>query len=362
MSLTFGELEKGKDSGCHDLRWQLLAMSVVFTVCLSLFTTSPAIFFVSVFTGVFFHVVLVSDPPDFLDYSEVISIASRRFLPAAFIGCVLYYVCIHRTLRGLNAQMEKTFLWLGGCWVGALHNYTFDKIPLSRLTPHDLKQQPGAVTALVILIGLICAIAVGQAWAFWREGRLPAYLQLYAVMGGILLALVAVPHMNLRIHHYILALLLLPGTALQTRPSLLYQGILMGIFINGVARWGFASILQTPAQLLGDGQVNSALPLITVPTIDLARNTVTFNLTQLAESVAGISVLVNDVQRFTSFPTFDNLDSFTWTRHREDVPEFFRFGYVFRDSLGGIWHGDFTKAGTWKEDGSWVHMESGPSR
>jgi hypothetical protein len=102
-------------------------------------------------------------------------------------------------------------------------------------------------------------------------------------MGGALLVITAVPHMNLRIHHYILALPLLPGTVLQTRPSLLCQGILVGRFINGVARWGFASIciLQTPSQLLEDVQLNTALPLIASP--DIKADSITFTFTKLAE-------------------------------------------------------------------------------
>lgn len=34
----------------------------------------------------------------------------------------------------------------------------------------------------------------------------------------------------------------------------------MGMFLDGAARWGFDSILQTAASLLGDGQSGSALP------------------------------------------------------------------------------------------------------
>lgn len=352
-SLTFGKLDKDQ-SRCRDMRWPLLAVSVIFSSVLSTFTASSAVFFVSAFTGIFAHVSLVSDPPNFADYSEVISTAMGRFLPAAFIIAILYYFSVRPALNGLTAQLEKTILWLGGCWIGALNNYTFDNIPISRLTPHDIKQQPGAIPALIILITLILAIALGQVYAFWREGRLPTYLKLYGLMAAGIFVLVTIPHMNLRIHHYILALLLLPGTALQTRPSLLYQGILLGLFINGAARWGFDSILQTAAQLRGDAQTNSILPNVTA--IEASINSINFTMSEWAERAVGFSVLVNDVERFRRLKAdgHNNSTAFAWRRHVYDLPEFFRFGYIFRQTMGNTWYGDFTKAGTWEANGTWV--------
>lgn len=107
--------------------------------------------------------------------------------------------------------------------------------------------------------------------------------------------LAAIP-LHLRIHHYILALLLLPGTAIQTRPSLLYQGLLIGLFINGVARWGLASILQTENALRGDAsRYGSLLPAVTVsPTTEA----IGFQWEIPPPPYEGISVVVNDVERY----------------------------------------------------------------
>jgi hypothetical protein len=127
--------------------------------------------------------------------------------------------------------VEKTILWLGGCWLGALSNTTFHLIPIQRLIPHDLKQ-PGAISALVFIIIFILAIALVQAWAFRIEGRLSRYLSFYAGIGASILLLLAIPGLKLRIHYDLLALSLLPGTSLQTQPSLLYQSLLVGLFVN----------------------------------------------------------------------------------------------------------------------------------
>jgi hypothetical protein len=352
----------GTATKCRDLRWPLLGVSLTFTILLSLFTTSPAVFFTSIFAGIFFHVALASDPPNLTDYYSIVSIALGRLLPASFCMYVIYRFAVRRQLQGLEAQVEKTILWLGGCWIGALNNYTFDKIPIERLTPHDIKNQPGAIPALIIIVLSLFVIALGQAWALRVEGRLPRYLAIYGTFVGCILALVAIPKMNVRIHHYILGLLLVPGTSMQTRPSLLFQGILIGLFINGIARWGFASILETPSALRGDAPAGTPLPLITAPIIHNNLNVhnlrpnITFDWDfPFPDPYDGLSVLVNDVERYHEFE--ERMDgSWTWVRHMEGVNEYFRFGY-----LKGPRRGDYTKAGVWTKDGGWVDMPPGPS-
>jgi hypothetical protein len=352
----------GTASKCRDLRWPLLAVSLTFTILLSLFTTSPAVFFPSVFLGIFFHVALASDPPNLTDYYAIVSIALGRFLPASFCMFAVYKYCVQPQQQGLHAQIEKTFLWLGGCWVGALNNYTFDKIPIQRLTPHDIRQQPGAIPALIIVVLSLFFIAIGQAWALRVEGRLPRYLGVYGIFTVTLLALVAVPKMNVRIHHYILGLLLVPGTAMQNRPSLLFQGILIGLFINGIARWGFDSILQTPDELRGDAQLGSLLPMVLPPIIHnnfdiaglMANITFEWEL-PFPKRYDGLSILVNDVERFHSYEDAGKT-SFTWVKHLEGAPEYFRFAY-----MNGNRRGDYTKAGAWRKDGGWTHMKEGAS-
>lgn len=346
---------------CRDLRWPLLGVSLTFTILLSLFTTAPSAFFPSIFVGVFLHVALASDPPSLADYYALVSICLGRLLPASFCMYAVYRFAVTRTLHGLDAQVEKTVLWLGGCWVGALNNYTFDKIPIERLTPHDLQNQPGAVPALIIVVLCLFSIALLQAWCLRVEGRLPKYLGIYGIFVGSLLLLVAVPKMNVRIHHYILGLLLVPGTSMQTRPSLLFQGILVGLFINGIARWGFDSILQTPNELRGDGPISSLLPLITAPIIHMNHNlhikpNITFEWAlPFPKQYDGLSILVNDVERYRGYAD-NELESWTWVRHVRDFPEYFRFAY-----LNGGGRGDYTKAGTWNAEGGWTEMDSGPS-
>jgi hypothetical protein len=417
-SFTF---HSGTTCEAKDARWSLLFVSLAFTVVLSLFTSSPAVFYFTIFTALFFHVGLASDPPLVGNTAELFSNLIGKFLPAAFCGVVMYhFMGVRRTLTGLTAQIDKTILWLGACWVGALSNYTLDWIPIQRLNRQDLQQQPGAKLALALVILLLTAIIAKQVVFFQREGRLKRYLGIYGLFIFAILMSLTIPGLNLRIHHYILALLLLPGTSMQTRPALFYQGLLIGLFINGIARWGFDPVLQTDDALRGDAPHNSELPHINPPEITLEGTSaqIAFDWEEVFEPFDGISVLVNDVERFRGYKD-EGLKSdqkFVWRRKAglappllaestsnetswakiarpiapkersersekaPDAPgeetgdenqvgdniqveakaiynEYFRFAF-----MQGSRTWDYTRAGVWAANGEWREMEAGPSR
>ncbi|KAF2684550.1 hypothetical protein K458DRAFT_418116 [Lentithecium fluviatile CBS 122367] len=341
-----------------DPRSALLFVSLFFTSLMSLFATSASIFF-SIFTLIFAHVSFVSDPPS-ASYRNTtvlpdhISMFAKRLLPASFCAIVIYRTTIKPTLTGLTGHVEKTIFWLGGFFFGALSNYTFDWIPISRLTARDLKQQPGAILALAIILIVLVMIISGQVYSFWLEGRLPRYLALYVFFILAILFCLAIPGVSLRLHHYILGLLLLPGTNLQTRSSLLYQGILLGLFVNGIARWDFDSVLQTTNALRGDGKFESAIPKLLEPTIARTAEDITavFSWTESPAGMDGISVLVNDVERVRTFfndGVKQNARSFKWVRPvGNHLNEYLRFAYV----VGGRAL-DYTNAGTLFGNGTW---------
>ncbi|KAL2170987.1 hypothetical protein VTG60DRAFT_4002 [Thermothelomyces hinnuleus] len=354
--------EPGVQCDARDVIWSLLSISVVFTAVFSVFVTSPALFFFPVFTVLFWTVGMATDTPNHSNIPSLFSIEIGRFLPAVFVAWVMYdKMGVRRTLKGLTAQIEKTVLWLGAAWVGALTNHTLDFIPIQRLTPHDLNQQPGARAGLAIIIVLLLVIASAQVWFFRQEGRLVRNLELYGLLALGIIICVALPDLNLRVHHYVLALLLLPGTAIQIRPSLLYQGLLVGLFVNGIARWGFDPILQTDYALRGDAPLDSPLPSIRPPVV-VGNSSITFSWDPPPAAYDGISVLVNDVERFRKY--FDDGDgtdvsNVTWLRDAEDssMNEYFRFAW-----MQGSQRGDYTRAGTWDAKGKWSQMAPGPSK
>ncbi|KAF3005718.1 hypothetical protein E8E13_006058 [Curvularia kusanoi] len=341
---------------CRDPRWDLLILSTIFTALFGLLTSSPLTFFAPIFIIIFFQIAMASDPPSYSNYPSLASTTLGRFLPAAFVATFFYRFSVRKTLTNCKAHIEKTILWIGGCWVGALGNYTFEQIPIQRLTSHDLHQQPGAITALIIIILVLFAVVLYQAWCFRSEGRLPRMLGLYAILGIGLLICLGIPKLSLRIHHYILALLLLPGTSMQTRISLLCQGLLVGLFINGIARWGFDPVLQTAAALRGDATLGSGIPEVMAA---VSGSNITFTWNGILRGYEGVSVIVNDVERYRGVHA-DSDAGFSWTRHAVDRPEYFRFGFINYLPFGSVSYSDFTRAGVWWPNSTW--SEPGPGR
>ncbi|PYH75373.1 LCCL domain protein [Aspergillus uvarum CBS 121591] len=404
-SFSFVELSSSQATCPQDPRWPLLGITIGVLGVLWIFSTSSPVLFFSTFFMLFCQVGLVSDPPSFTQFADLLSSLLSRLLPASFVAYVLYKYCARPLLDPLSEpvyQITKTLLYLPPAFIGGLNNYTFARlIPLERLTPHDIQKQPGAKVALALVIPTVICIVLTQAWQIRMGGLMPRYLKIYCTMGLILLILLPLPGLRLRIHHYILAILLMPGTALPTRPSLIYQGLLLGLFINGVARWGFASIIETPAALgeqapgpggahgwwggtypnVTDSSVTISLPGLDSHETHHGNGNITFSLWERQRmnklGVDGISVLVNDVERWRGYLDEDKRGEFIWHRHghnglelfhrptiesdamdmevlradEDSQPEdlFFRFAF-----LKGAEAGKYGGAGVWLKDGRWM--------
>jgi hypothetical protein len=131
-----------------------------------------------------------------------ISDAFGVFLPTLFVLYALWRIAFRWMLPAFDsAVIERAILFLGPFWVGVLENMTFDKIPIdrcvrsvslclglllggsrdyshgsSRLTPHDIKQRPGGLIAVVVLACVVVVCAVNQIRVIRKTGWLPRYL------------------------------------------------------------------------------------------------------------------------------------------------------------------------------------------
>jgi len=72
-------------------------------------------------------------------------------------------------------------------------------IPIDRLTAHDIKQRPGGLVAVIILVLLIAAIAINQLRLFRKAGLLVTYIRWYALGGVVIGILAALPGLDLRL-------------------------------------------------------------------------------------------------------------------------------------------------------------------
>ena len=219
-------------------------MNIIITSFLFLlFRPKPIITFWCLFTVGYWHIIIFSQPrivpPSMSD-------AFADFLPGLFMAYGVWRVAFRFVLPAfVGMPLEATVWYIGPFWVGVLANVTFGKIPINRLLVSDIKSRPGALTALLILIVVVLVMILNQARVIRKTGWLPHYAGWYLAGGLVVLVLALLPGLTLRLHHYIVALMLLPVTAFPTRLSAVYQAFLLGLVVNDGAAFGWDSILQT---------------------------------------------------------------------------------------------------------------------
>ncbi|KAK7064353.1 LCCL domain-containing protein [Favolaschia claudopus] len=339
---------------CADNRDYALAFNAIITASLFLILRpKPIILFWSLVCIGYWHIVLFSQPrgpPPPLDT------AFGTFLPALFIAYAFWRLAFRFCLPAFRKMpIEAMVLYLLPFWVGILAGQTTDRLPLQRLTASDLTKRSGAITTLVVIVLIIAAVAVNQLRVFRKTGWLPYYLGWYLIGGLVVLVLSQLPGLSLRIHHYFLAIILMPGTGLPTRVSAIAQGYLLGLFLNGAAAYGFDPILQTAADLQQDAVIGTEIPTF-------LTNSSTYNTTipfvdqtlfwgALPPNWDGFSLLVDDVERYVGSALNFSLAAFD-----PNVQHFFRLALTSGGSTG-----DFTNAATLYPNGTWVNPRPGRS-
>ncbi|KAJ6604512.1 hypothetical protein DFH09DRAFT_967925 [Mycena vulgaris] len=332
---------------CEDMRNDALAFNALITAFLFLLLRpKPIVLFWCLVCIGYWHIIIFSQPggpPPPLDT------AFGTFLPTLFIAYAFWRLAFRYCLPAFRkAPIEATIWYLAPYWVGVLTGQTTDRLPIERLTASDLTKRSGAITALVIIVLVIAAIALNQIRVFRKTGWLPHYLRWYALGGLVALVLSQLPGLTLRIHHYILAMVLIPGTGLPTRVSAICQGYLLGLFLNGAAAYGFDSILQTPAELRQDATLGTDLPTFLTNSTTYNAAIPFINQTLFWDVPPpgwdGFSLLVDDVERYVG----DALN-FSLAAFQPDIVHFFRLALTSGGNTG-----DFTNAATLFVNGTWV--------
>uniref|UniRef100_A0A0W0FGN8 LCCL domain-containing protein n=1 Tax=Moniliophthora roreri TaxID=221103 RepID=A0A0W0FGN8_MONRR len=341
-------------SHCEDMRDSALALNVIVTSLIFLILRpKPIIKFWCLVCIGFWHIVLFSQPAG---SPPPLESAFATFLPALYIAYALWRLAWRFVLPAFEqAPIQATVLYLGPYWVGVLANLTTERIPISRLLSSDINQRAGGITSLVIIILVVTALVINQIRVIRKTGWLPHYFVWYAAGALLILILSQLPGLVLRVHHYFIALALTPGTAFPTRISALCQGLLLGLFLNGAAAFGFDSILQTPESLVRDAPIGSDLPSFLTnssiwnPQIPINNQTITWDA--FPEGWDGFSLLVDDVERYVG----DALN-FSLAAFNASIPHFFRLALTSGGNTG-----DYTMAATLWPNGTWIDPLPGPS-
>lgn len=288
----------GLASHCHDTRLVVLVLNLVMSVPVVFLASGACMYWVLSAVG-FWTIVLATDPPvnvdpyDLESWYTLISLGLERFLPTCFVLYVLWTVSVRRTLDYVpQSPMSRVVFWFPTFWLGVLNNISFDRLPVDRLTWHDLQTQPGALVTISVAALVLVVCIVAQAYYVWLLGRFWKLLLVYGGMFAGLFLLAQLPGLTLRIHHYVFALMFIPGCGTRNRTGLAFQGILLGLFLSGVARWGYAAIAETNLSLLR-GEPDGRVP----PPMMVAFNEGLLNWAH-SDAFPEVSLLVNDVERF----------------------------------------------------------------
>lgn len=318
---------------CKDPRLVILVFNIFMGIPVVFFGSAAAFYWIMAIVG-FWTISLATDPPIIVNPQDpetlynLLSVSLERFLPTCFILYVLWVVSVKRTFL-LKAPLENDTLndldeerphcsklfpnysplfriifWYLFFWIGVVNNMTFDRLPIDRLTLYDLQTMPGALIVMCVLGAIMLVCVVAQAYYLWLLGRLWKFFKAYALVSGILIFLSFLPGLTLRIHHYIFALLLIPGCSTKGWTAYVFQGLLLGLFLSGVARWGYASIAETNFSLLrGEPMGQILAPVVQSYDSGVLRwrrpdgSSYDTDLEDI-DRYTEVSLLINDIERY----------------------------------------------------------------
>ena len=143
------------------------------------------------------------------------------------------------------AWHELYFLYCAPCFAALHFGYLSIVLPDIDLNAQAFTHGLAGVFVILFFSALTLALLLTQARLLFSAGR--PLLRLYAACYGcVALVVIAVSAAwshtySFHLHHVLVAPLLFPLTRFRTRLSLVAQALLLGLFLNGFALWGFSS-------------------------------------------------------------------------------------------------------------------------
>ena len=288
-SFTISQLTRaaGTLHNVYDLKLYGILVGVVYTVVVAVIGWDARIFYFTSVGIVYTTIVLCSDPPVTVEYLDnqygggesawrLLSVYVERMIPLGLsVGFV--WKCVGEyTFGDDKVGSIQRLVFLLGCWVTGLDNLTFERLPIDRLLLGDVLKHTGSVLAFLFIVGLILCCAVVQSFKIWRAGWFRQAFVWY--VGGLVLLVwvgrgcsgllqlpldggsgedavdvdINVNALVLRIHHWVIGMALIYACKTRWVGSYLMQGLCLGLVLDGVGRWGFASVLEQHASVQRD--------------------------------------------------------------------------------------------------------------
>lgn len=111
----------------------------------------------------------------------------------------------------------------------------------------DNKWTSNSIIVMVLFCLFMAIILAFSGYIIYKAQKVKLFLLAYGIGITIFIVLTLLLrqypfNLSFHLHHYFLAIVLWPLTLFEGRFSNIRQGLLLGLFINGVIRWGAASL------------------------------------------------------------------------------------------------------------------------
>ncbi|KAL7748438.1 hypothetical protein RI367_006130 [Sorochytrium milnesiophthora] len=243
VAYTFSPASATKTQFCTD---PVLPSSIYFFLYMPLIVLGhPSIrhFVVSTAAYVFFFWILLS--ADAFTSDAKLATAWGLFMPYMAINLLMIPRVFQRALPSVGKYPVDIFVFLYLALVVALQNELIQsKLPAFTLTSSALTSPSRLALLLVLVLGFL-ALFGAQANCLRKEAKLLPFLAACALVAVILCVTAPLLSMSMHIHHYMVGALFMPSASTQTRLSLVFLGLMWGLYLQGISRWGF----DTPFEL-----------------------------------------------------------------------------------------------------------------
>ncbi|KAL4109121.1 hypothetical protein PRIC1_000824 [Phytophthora ramorum] len=253
------EFKEASSIYCTDLSWWILAVGVIAMAGFGLLprVNSAPMFYLLVVWG-FFYTRLIGQPSS-QNYAGITINSYGEVMILLAASSLAYRLAAISTFRGWKSLSLKrrVVMWVL-CYVLPFHvmiNMNFIgyvpwlNVDLGGYEELDVNAGTYVVFTLVGIGVAILAFSVLRS--LYRSGKWKKHILMYViVITMVLVSWGLFPSTSLHLHHTMLGALIIPITAFPTPAAAISQATALGFFIQGYARWGWHSYLDTiPAYL-----------------------------------------------------------------------------------------------------------------
>ncbi|TPX78603.1 hypothetical protein CcCBS67573_g00127 [Chytriomyces confervae] len=247
-TLSFESLKESDTAFCADLGFVSEGFFVPFLMLFPLLNVSRKHLFWNTLIWIFLYWTFVS--PDTSRADDKIAKYLASLLPAIAVLYCLYVHIVRYTMPKPNKYPLESILWVGFIWLGfhldMLSNYG-NGLPTLSFSANNFKNS-AQLPALIVIICVVLLLGLNFTYWHWKQNTMFPLVVFYVVYFTVYFSLPKIVGLSIHVHHYIFSLLLLPFTRLRLRLALFSQALLLGLMLQGVLKFGFASPFDTHLQ------------------------------------------------------------------------------------------------------------------